>query len=99
MPFGAGKSGWGPLRTRPLEMFYVLWLVFHLVLAIGIDMRPFYPKWLLALFPEYILDIPNDWVARSGDPFLASLLPEWRGRLGRVNEFTWVWANVAVLEA
>jgi hypothetical protein len=94
-PGGRVGGGWNSLKSSPRELFYFVWLVAHAYVALFIDCQVFYPPWLLACFPKFLLDMPTKWDAISGDPLVMSLRPEWRGR---VNEFTWFWALAVGLE-
>ena len=94
-PSGRIGRGWASLKSSPLELFYFVWLVAHAYVALFIDCQVFYPSWLLAFFPKFLLDLPPKWDAISGDPLARSLRPDWKGR---VNEFTWFWALAVGLE-
>lgn len=83
------------LQDRPLEAIYFVWLLLHIFALAGVCMQPFYPEWLVSHFPKFLRDFPETWIALSGDPFRRSLIPGWKGR---VNEFTWFWANTVWLE-
>jgi hypothetical protein len=87
--------GWVSLQDRPLEAIYFACLLLHFLVLAGVCVQPLYPDWLVSLFPQFLRDIPENWIALSGDPFRRSLIPGWKGR---VNEFTWFWANTVWLE-
>lgn len=84
-----------PLLLRPLDAFYFTFVVFHLTIALLIDLQAFYPPGLLAFFPKALLDAPVDYLKMSGDPLVKSLAKDYTGR---PDEYAWFWALSVGLE-
>lgn len=86
---------WASLKSRPSDLFYVLWLASHFYIAVFIDMQPLYPTWVTDLFPEFLTGLAESYLASTNDPLVGSLQRGWKGR---VNEYTWFWSFAVGLE-
>lgn len=89
---------WLSLKSRPSDLFYVIWLLSHFYIATFIDMQPLYPSWLLDLFPSFLTGLAETYLASTRDPLVGSLQGGKGVGVGRINEYTWFWAFAVGLE-
>ncbi|TIA89659.1 hypothetical protein E3P99_01963 [Wallemia hederae] len=67
------------ITQRPLDLFYALFLAFHLPTTLAIDLQSLYPQQLV---PSFLKDFLHFWISISNDPILQG---------GNTDSPLWAW--------
>ncbi|KAE8212032.1 hypothetical protein CF327_g4279 [Tilletia walkeri] len=73
-----------PLLQRPLDLFYVIFLSFHLLASLLVDGQTFYPSsWV----PSALVKVKADYLRDSNDPLIANALAP---------QYVWFWTAMVL---